>query len=104
MKLFGRKKETDENLALLRRLDRRGVSIFSQRDPATYQERILGRGGAFSVTEDELIVSCGNQILFRRKLKEIRAGELMNLSGICLNVGEERYVAYYTDGTLGRKK
>ena len=24
----------------------------------------------------------------------------MNLSGICLNVGEKRYVAYYTDGNI----
>ncbi len=104
MGLFKKKKETDENTALLRRLDKRGVSIFAERDPATYQERILGRNGAFSVADDELIISCDNKILFRYSIKEIKAGELMNLSGICLNVGAKRYIAYYTDGTLGKKK
>ncbi|MBQ7095267.1 MAG: hypothetical protein IJN80_02270 [Clostridia bacterium] len=105
MGLFKKKREKDENLALLRKLDQRGVSILAERDPATYQERILGRDGAFSITEeDELVISCENKILFRYSLKEIRGGELMNLSGICLNVGERRFVAYYTDGTLGKKK
>lgn len=104
MGLFKRKKEDDANLALLKKLDKRGISYFSQRDPKTYQERILGREGAFSIADNTLIISCGNQILFRHPLKDIKAGELMNLSGICLNVGEERYIAYYTDGTLGKKK
>ena len=104
MGLFKKKKETDANLALLRKLDKRGVSYFSERDPKTYQERILGREGAFSIADETLIISCGNQILFRHPLKEIKAGELMNLSGICLNVGDRRYIAYYTDGTLGKKK
>lgn len=104
MGFFKRKKEKDENLALLRRLDKRGISYFSQRDPQTYQERILGRKGAFSVVDDTLIISCENKILFRHPLKEIQAGELMNLSGITLNVGNERFIAYYTDGTLGKKK
>ena len=104
MGLFKRKKEDDANLALLKKLDKRGISYFSQRDPKTYQERILGREGAFSIADNTLIISCGNQILFRHPLKDIKAGELMNLSGICLNVGDERYIAYYTDGTLGKKK
>ncbi len=104
MGLFKKKKEKDENAALLRRLDKRGITSFSERDPQTYQERILGRAGAFSVAEDELIISCENKILFRHPIKEIKAGELMNLSGICLNVGDKRYIAYYTDGSLGKKK
>ena len=47
MGLFKKKKENDSNLALLRKLDKRGISSFSERDPKTYQERILGREGAF---------------------------------------------------------
>lgn len=105
MGLFKKKREKDENLALLRKLDKRGVSSLSERDPATYQERILGKSGAFSITdEEELVICCENKILFRYPLKEIKAGELMNLSGICLNVGNRRFVAYYTDGTLGKKQ
>ena len=104
MGFFKKRKEADENIALLRRLDKRGITSFVQRDPKTYRETIIGRAGAFSVADDELIISCGNQILFRHPLKEIKAGELMNLSGICLNVGDQRYIAYYTDGSLGRKK
>ncbi len=103
MGLFKKKKEKDENLILLRKLDKRGVSRLVRRDPATYRETILGTDGAFSVTEDELIISCGNKVLFRRFLKEIKAWELMNLSGITLNVGEDRFIAYYTDGKLGKK-
>lgn len=104
MSFFKKRKEADENIALLRRLDKRGITSFVQRDPQTYRETIIGRAGAFSVADDELIISCGNQILFRHPLKEIKAGELMNLSGICLNVGDLRYIAYYTDGSLGKKK
>jgi hypothetical protein len=104
MGLFKKKKEKDENAALLRKLDKRGIASFSERDPQTYRETILGRQGAFSVAEDELIISCENKILFRHPIKEIKAGELMNLSGICLNVGQKQYVAYYTDGSLGKKK
>jgi hypothetical protein len=104
MGLFKKKKEKDENAALLRKLDKRGITSFAERDPQTYRETILGREGAFSVAEDELIISCENKILFRHPIKEIKAGELMNLSGICLNVGEKRYIAYYTDGSLGKKK
>lgn len=104
MGLFKKKKEKDDNTALLRRLDKRAITSFAERDPQTYRETILGRQGAFSVAEDELIISCENKILFRHPIKEIKAGELMNLSGICLNVGQKRYVAYYTDGSLGKKK
>ena len=104
MGFFKKRKEADENTALLRRLDKRGITSFAERDPQTYRETILGREGAFSVADEELIISCGNKILFRHPLKEIKAGELMNLSGICLNVGTKRYIAYYTDGSLGKKK
>ncbi len=103
MGLFKKKKEKDENLILLRTLDKRGLSRLVQRDPATYRERILGTDGAFSVTEDELIISCGNKVLFRHYLKDVKGWELMNLSGITLNVGQDRYIAYYTDGKLGKK-
>lgn len=104
MGLFKKKKENDEVLALLRKLDKRTISSFSERDPKTYQERILGRAGAFSIADDTLIISCNNQILFRHPLKEIKAYELMNLSGIVMTVGDERFIAYYTDGKLGAKK
>ncbi len=104
MGLFKSRKEKDEVLALLKRLDKRTISSFSQRDPNTYQDRILGRAGAFSIAEDTLIISCDNQVLFRHPLKEIKAYELMNLSGIVLSVGEARYIAYYTDGKIGKKK
>ena len=104
MGLFKKKKENDEVLALLKRLDKRTISSFSQRDPKTYQDRILGRAGAFSIADDTLIISCNNQVVFRHPLKAIKAYELMNLSGIVLSVGEERYIAYYTDGRLGKKK
>lgn len=103
MGLFKKKKEGNETIALLKKLDKRGVARLIQRDPATYQERILGTNGAFSIKEEELIISCDNKILFRYPLKEIKAYELMNLSGICLNPGELRFIAYYTDGKLGRK-
>ena len=100
MGFFKKKKEGDENLALLKKLDKRGLSSIALRDPATYQERIIGRQGAFSIAEDTLIVCCNNEVVFRHPLKEIRAAELMNLSGIILSVGNERYIAYYTDGNI----
>ena len=103
MGFFKKKKEAEANLALLRRLHGRGIAYFSERNPATAEERILGREGAFSVQDEQLIISCGNQVLFRYPLKEIRAYELMNLSGVCLQAGSRRFTAYYTNGKLGKK-
>ena len=64
MGFFKKKKEADETIALLRRLDKRGITSFAERDPQTYRETILGRSGAFSVADNELIISCENKIHF----------------------------------------
>ena len=101
--MFKKKKAEDETLTLLKKLDHRTVERLAERDPRTYQETILGRDGAFSIRDGELIISCENQVLFRYPLKDIKAYELMNLSGICLNVGDRRFIAYYTLGKLGKK-
>ncbi|PWM38211.1 MAG: hypothetical protein DBX52_07610 [Clostridiales bacterium] len=103
MGFLKKKKEAEANLALLRRLHGRSIAYFSERSPAAMEERILGREGAFSVQDEQLIISCGNQVLFRHPLREIKAYELMNLSGVCLHAGGRRFTAYYTNGKLGKK-
>lgn len=104
MNLWRKKREANGNTALLHRLHGRSVARLVKRDPRTYEERVIGGAGAFSVQDGELIISCDNKVLFRRPIKEIRAGELMNLSGVVLRVGCESYIAYYTDGTVGIRK
>ena len=44
-------------------------------------ELIVGRDGGFNIRNDEFIVSADNHVVFRCKIKEMQASELMSKEG-----------------------
>ncbi len=99
MSLFSKKKkrEADDNLQLILRLDKRKIKYITERNTQSYDERVLGRSGVLNVKDGELIISCGNEVVLREPIESIKAYELMNLSGVNLKVGGRVFIAYYTD-------
>ncbi len=90
-----------ESAKLIKSLDGREVKYVSKRDPVDYGEIILGKNGHINITDDELIILCEGEIVFRNDIKGLKAAELMSLDGINLRyeneeTGEtETVVAYY---------
>ena len=65
-------------------------------------ELVIGRDGGFNIRNDEFIVSADNRVIFRAKIEELEASELMSLEGAILtapdleNGGKMRtIIAYY---------
>lgn len=98
--LFNKNKKTDksESEQLIRARHDRTIQYMTKRDRATSNETVIAKDGVLNVVEDELVISCGNDIVFRAPVCELKAYELMNLSGINLVYEGESYVAYYTKG------
>lgn len=98
--LFGKKKNNapDESAQLIKSRHGREIKYMTRRDSVSNTETIIGREGVINIIENELVISCGNDIIFRAPISEIRAYELMNLSGINLLYDGISYVAYYTKG------
>ncbi len=96
--LFGKKKNKENpSTALLAARDGREISYIVERLGAA-DETVIGKKGVLNVVEGEFVISCENSVVFRAPITEIRAFELMNLSGINLVFGGRTYVAYYTKG------
>ena len=98
--LFGKKKKTSENesATLIRARHDRTIQYMTKREKNTAKEIIVAKDGVINIVEDELVISCGNDIVFRAPINECKAYELMNLSGINIIYGGESYIAYYTKG------
>lgn len=93
-----KKVKISESEALIRARHNREIQYMTKRDKYSNNETVLAKNGILNIVEDDLVISCGNDIMFRAPVKEIKAYELMNLSGINLVYGGESYVAYYTKG------
>lgn len=98
--LFGKKKKTaeSESAVLLRSRHDRTIQYMTKRDKNTAKEIIIAKDGVINVVENELVISCDNDIVFRAPICECKAYELMNLSGINIVWNGESYIAYYTKG------
>ena len=98
--LFSKKKSTvqSESEVLIRARHDRTIQYMTKRDRATSNETVIAKDGIINIVEDELVISCDNSIVFRAPIKDIKAYELMNLSGINLVYQGESYIAYYTKG------
>lgn len=106
--LFGGKnKSGGMSVKQLKQLDKRQLKYVTGRDTETYSEVRLGEAGAINVSDKELTVVCGGVNILRCDIKEVKAAELMNLSGITLkgqdlDSGEYKsIIAYYSDGYVG---
>ena len=91
-------RKESESAQLIRSRHDRTIQYMTKRDRSTANETVIAREGVINVVENELVISCGNDIVFRADINELKAYELMNLSGINLVYKGESYIAYYTKG------
>ena len=98
--LFKKKKNDTqtESEKLIRARHDRTLQYMTKRDRDTARETIIAKDGVINIIDDELVICCGNDIVFRAPICELRAYELMNLSGINIIYKDESYIAYYTKG------
>ena len=101
-------KPKNENSVRVRRemakkLDKRAIKYVGQRDESM-GETIIGKNGMINLRDGELILISSDKIVFRCKIDELRASELMSLEGVILSGpnleqggAECSVVAYYTD-------
>lgn len=79
MMLF-HKKEKKDSRAALRRVDGAHVKYAAERLPDG-TERILGKGGAVSVTGERALILCGGKAVFSCPTGETTCAELMSGDG-----------------------
>ncbi len=102
--MFGKKKPGGMPEEMLKKLDKCPVKYVTERDPETLREKKLGENGAVNIINGEFVIVCGGKNVIRCALGEVRAAELMNLSGLTVkgyDLDERReksVIAYYSDG------
>ncbi len=103
--LFGKKKDKGGMPEeMLKKLNKCPIKYVTERDPETFREKRLGEEGAVNVINGELVIVCGGKNVIRCSLSEVKAAELMNLSGLTVkgfDLDEKRnksVIAYYSDG------
>ena len=120
--LFGAKKESSNayRREMAKKLDGRAIKYVTERAVAATDaasvpgeaseslsygtdDTVIGRSGALILKNDELLVYSSEKVIFRAKVEQLRASELMSLEGVILtapdleNEGRVRTViAYYT--------
>ena len=102
-RLFGGKKNPD-SLAYRQEMAQKiaGHRIRYVTEKINDVEEVIGREGSIDVRNGEFIVSADNRVIFRAKIEELEASELMSLEGAILtapdleNGGKMRtIIAYY---------
>ncbi len=110
--IFGKKKKNKGCMTVeqLKRLDKKQLKYVTQRDYEKGGEIKLGDGGAVNIVGNDFTVVCFGKTVFNAPLTEVRAGELMDLSGFTASYTDNDgntvcIVARYSDGTvaLGKK-
>lgn len=95
--MFGKKvREKQENERRLRTLHGREVKYVSRRDSLSYGETIIGKDGYINIKEDELIIICDGNVIFRHPLEGLKGAELLSLEGINLRYSEGEDLLSYT--------
>jgi len=105
IKFFGSRKKEDS--AAYRRekaesLSGRAIKYVTERSADGSTDTIIGKAGSLSVREGELIVLSSQQIVFRCKVEQLAASDLMSLEGVVLEGYDEekgrvrKIIAYYT--------
>ncbi len=104
-KLFKPKNENSVafRVEMAKHLSGRAIKYCSERDSETSVDTVIGHAGSMSIKDDEFIVLSSSDIVFRCKVTELRAWELMSKDGAMLTApdltqdGRERTImVYYT--------
>lgn len=103
MSIFKRKKKEDTvsfKRQMAEKIARHRLRYISERIGDT--DLIIGRNGGFNIRDDEFIVSADQQVVFRCKIPELTASELMSLEGAILTAPDLEHggvmrtvIAYY---------
>lgn len=106
--LFKKKKSASMTAEQLRKLDKTPIKYATERDGETARETKLGDNGAINIMDGDFVLVCGGKDVFRAPLDKVKAGELMNLSGLTLSCTDENgcrrsVIAYYSDGHIPRR-
>ena len=108
--LFKKKNKGCMTVEQLKKLDKTTLKYVTEREESG-REKKLGDAGAVNIMGGDFTIVCLGKTVFSAPLTEVRAGELMDLSGFTASYnapdGTRRsIVAKYTDGTvaLSRKK
>ena len=101
---FRRKKEDSRAFRreMAKKLDGRAVKYVTERaDDGS--ESVIGREGALILKDDELLVYSSSDVVFRCKVDEMTAGELLSMEGVILTAPDVEHggvvrtvTAYYT--------
>jgi hypothetical protein len=86
------------------KLDGRAIKYVTERLPGSdTSDSVVGKEGALIIREDELIVYASVNVVFRAKIPELTASELMSLEGVILTAPDmtadgrvRTIIAYYT--------
>lgn len=88
---------------MAKKLAGKAIKYAVERDPEDGMDRVIGHSGSLSIKDDEFIVLSSADIVFRCKISELRAWELMSNDGAMLTApditkgGIERtIIVYYT--------
>lgn len=100
MSLFGfnKKPKLSESAQLISARHGRTIQYITKRDRASNNETVLAKDGIINVIDGELVIHCDNAVVLRAPINNLKAYELMNLSGINIVYEGDAYVAYYTKG------
>lgn len=105
--LFGRKNKNKGCMTSeqLKKLDKRQLKYVTQRDYEKGGEIRLGEAGAVNIVGEDFTVVCFGKTVFQAPLSEVKAGELMDLSGFTASYTDKSgericIVARYSDGTV----
>ena len=102
-KFLGKKK--DENspafkMEMAKRISGKHIKYVTERHEDV--DEIIGREGAIVIKDDDIIVYASQDILFRTKILDMKAWELLSLDGVVITApdmahdGRERtIIAYY---------
>ena len=107
--LFKKKNKGCMTVEQLKKLDKTTLKYVTQRDHETGRELRLGDAGAVNVIDGDFTIVCLGKTVFSAPLTEVRAGELMDLSGFTASCTDKNgvrrsIVAKYTDGTVALAK
>lgn len=96
-RFFKNNKDNNDRLALIKRINFRNVRYVIKRSHEDYSEEIIGRDGYININDNELIICCDNEIVFRNSLERTSIWELLSLEGVTMTPEGSDYsiVAYY---------
>lgn len=108
LKIFKKLFKPNENsvafrIEMAKHLSGRAIKYCSERNAEDGTDTVIGHAGSLSIKDDEFIVLSSADIVFRCKVSELRAWELMSNDGAMLTApdltqgGRERtIIVYYT--------